>query len=175
MLHAVAHVAAPELPDRATLEDFPDGEAGTRAVLRRMREIVREAKKHPLIRAQAVAIVQRVPAKNWPAEAAAVQDWVRQHIRYTRDVLGVETLQTPAYLLRVRAGDCDDHSMLVAALLESIGHPTRFVAIGARPGVYSHVFCETRLGYQWRALETTAPLPFGRAPSLRYRLTVHNG
>jgi transglutaminase-like putative cysteine protease len=162
---AVAAAVTPQLPSSATLEHFPDGPAGTLAVLKRMRGAVLEAKKHPAIRAQAVAIVQPTPAKNWRAEAAAVQAWVRRHIRYVRDVRDVETLQAPDYTLRVRAGDCDDHAMLTAALLESIGHPTRFVAIGRAPRRYSHVFAETLVGDRWIPLETTIDLPIGRAPS----------
>jgi transglutaminase-like putative cysteine protease len=166
-LHSTVAAAVPplQLPKSATLEHFPDGPAGTLAVLKRMRRAVLDSKTHPLIRAQAVAIVQPMPAKNWRAEAAAVQNWMKRHIRYVRDVRDVETLQAPDYTLRVRAGDCDDQAMLAAALLESIGHPTRFVAIGRAPRSYSHVFAETLVGDRWTALETTVDLPIGRAPS----------
>lgn len=177
---APVRVAVPQVPTRATLEYFPDGPSGTRAVLMRMRAAVLEAKTDPLVIAHARMIVQGTPAKNWRAEAATVQAWVKRNIRYTRDVRGVETLQAPAYTLRVRSGDCDDHSMLAAALLEAIGHPTRFVAIGRAPGAYSHVYAETRIGPKWEALETTLNLPFGRAPSFEgipgapRPLVVHN-
>lgn len=171
-------VLVPQLPSSATLASIPDGGEGTKAVLKRMRDAVRAEKIHPEVIALARAITARVPNKQWAMEAAAVQQWVRANIRYVRDVHGVETLQAPTYTLRIRSGDCDDHSMLAAALLESIGHPTRFVAIGRVRDQFSHVFVETRIADRWLALETTEPLPFGRAPSfspITHRLVVHNG
>lgn len=173
MLHAAA-VAVPVMPDFASLGYIPSGEPGTRATLKRMAAIVKASKKLPVVRSQAVAVTLDVPNLAWAGEAAAVQRWVQRNIRYTRDVRGVETLQAPDYTLKVGAGDCDDHSMLVAAMLESIGHPTRFVAIANTPGKYFHVFTETRIGNRWFALETTKPWELGREPPSKHRLIVHN-
>lgn len=82
-----------------------------------------------------------------------------------RDIRGVETLHTPEVLLKQQAGDCDDKSVLLAALLESIGHVTRFVAVGFLPGVYSHVLVEVLLGGEWVPLETTEPVEVGWYPA----------
>lgn len=180
-MHSVVSAAVrPAIPRAARLIDVPDGAAGTRAVLRLMRTEVRKAKVDPVIRAWAVAITQHVANKDYRGEAAALQGWTRSNVRYVRDVRGVETLQAPGYLLRSigeglpAAGDCDDQSMLVASLLESINHPTRFVAIGRTPGGYSHVYVETLVADRWLAVETTAPLAFGEAPQLPYKIVVHN-
>lgn len=100
--------------------------------------------------------------------------WVRDQVQYVRDVRGVETLSTPALILAQRQGDCDDKSLLLATLLEAIGHPTRFVAMdfGRR---FSHVSVEVRLGPQWVHLETTEPVPAGWYPrGVRRRLVVYN-
>lgn len=116
------------------------------------------------IRKQAMAIVSAVPAKAYAAEARAIQNWVRNHIRYTRDVRNVETLTIPEKTLEHKQGDCDDQAMLVAALLESIGHPTRFRAIACGARHFNHVLTETKIGPKWVTLETTENWPMGYCP-----------
>lgn len=103
--------------------------------------------------------------KDWSAEVRALHSFVRDRIRYIRDIRGVETLHTPEKILDQEQGDCDDKSVLLASLLESIGHPTRFVAIGFKPGTFSHVFVETKIGDKWIALETTEPVEMGWRPA----------
>ena len=76
-------------------------------------------------------------------------------------------------------GDCDDQSVLVASLLESIGHPTRFIAIGFGPANYQHVFAETKVGNKWLPVETTEDWPLGFIPEhIQHRIqrkkTVYN-
>lgn len=93
------------------------------------------------------------------AQAAAVQAWVRANIAYVTDPRGVELVKSPARLLMDRADDCDGHAQLVAAMLASIGHRVRLSAIGRRPGIFEHVFCESLIGGVWRSVETTLPGP----------------
>ena len=74
-------------------------------------------------------------------------------------------MQTPDKTLSDGSGDCDDKCVLLAALLQSIGHPVRFVAVGfRRGGPLSHVFVETPIGAYWICCETTEPWPLGRKP-----------
>lgn len=98
------------------------------------------------------------------AEARAVHGWVRDNVRYVRDIAGVETLHTAPRLLVDRAGDCDDKSILIAALLASIGHRVRFVAVGFGPRGYSHVYPEAFIAGQWWPMEATEPWGFGKGP-----------
>jgi transglutaminase-like putative cysteine protease len=148
-------------PRPAQLGELPAGESGTLATLRLMRQLVREGRKHPEIRAQALTLVDGLPSKAYRREAAMLYEFVRDQIRYTRDVHTVETLYQPQITLADRHGDCDDKVVLLASLLESIGHPTRFVAIGLQGGPFSHVYLETRIGAQWLAMDPTEPWPFG--------------
>ena len=92
-----------------------------------------------------------------------------------RDVNGVETLQTPLVTMEIKQGDCDDQSVLLASLLESIGHPTRFVAIKQNFfGPYVHVYTETRIGPKWYPLETTEKMrPFAKM-NYSTRMVVNN-
>lgn len=147
------------------LRAIPEGAAGIRATLNIMAQLARQYRVNPAIRYQAEAIIGDVPGKDYFGEAAAVQAWVRDSIRYTQDVNGIETLKTPDVTLETGQGDCDDKSLLAAALLESIGHPARFVAIAsARPSEYDHVFVETKIGEHWYGVETTEPVSFPWAP-----------
>lgn len=139
-----------------------------------MRQIVREWKTVPELRNYALALVSGVAPKDYAGELNAIHAYVRDQIRYVRDVNGVETIQTPDVTVSVGSGDCDDKSILVAALLESIGHPCRFVAIGFEPDVFEHVYVETRLGHGWITVETTEPVECGWQPeNVQARMVEH--
>lgn len=155
-------------PGTVTTHEFhgiPGGAEGTRQTLRIMRELVRKWKVHPRLRQLAKAIVQSCQSKNNTCEIKRLHAYVSNKIRYVRDVQGVETVQDPEVTLRDKAGDCDDQAVLIAALLCSIGHPVRFVAVGFRPGQFAHVYTETPIGADWVAVETTEKgWPIGRKP-----------
>lgn len=143
---------------------IPSGKAGIVATLKIMGRLVKEGKKTLVIRQTALSLVNGQRQKDWTEEVNRVFEFVRDKIRYVRDIRGVETLQTPDKTLEFGQGDCDDKSVLLASLLESIGHPTRFVAIGFKPGVFVHVYVETKIGTNWVSLETTEPVSMGWSP-----------
>lgn len=162
-------------PNLAAVTTIPDGKAGIVETLKIMRRIVRKQKSALLIRNKAVEITDGIGNKDWTGEIKAVQAWVKNNIKYRKDVVDVETLHLPETLLDVKSGDCDDHALLVASLLESIGHPTRFVAMGYAPDDYIHVFTESRVGNKWVSVETTEPVSIGWQPeNIRARLVIHN-
>lgn len=162
-------------PMTATLQAIPDGKAGTVATLKVMREVTKAGKKSLPVRNTALSIVSALPQKDWFNEVKLLHKYVRDQVRYVRDIRGVETVQTPDVTLKLKAGDCDDKSVLLASLLESIGHPTRFVAIGFAPDDFAHVYVESRIGTGWIPLETTEPVEIGWAPrNVVSRLTIHN-
>lgn len=147
------------------LGSLPPDAAGTNATLKLMVKLVRQYKRDPMIRDTAIQLTAHLRPRDWVGQARALYEYVRDRIRYTRDVSGVETLQTPPVTMELEAGDCDDKSTLLAALLESIGHPTRFVATGYRMlGSFSHVYIETLLGTKWVPLDATVDKPFGWEP-----------
>jgi transglutaminase-like putative cysteine protease len=142
-----------------------------------MRQLVRRYKKALPIRQLAFAIIDRVRGhKNFAAQVRAIHSYVQENIQFVKDVNGVETLATPTKTLEYGKGDCDDQAVLLASLLESIGHPTRFVAIRMKPfGPYVHVFTETKIGARWIPLETTEPWPAGVGPPrFAARMVVNN-
>ena len=163
----------------ATLQEIPNGSAGTRATLQHMSRLVREFKKNIRIRDTALDIVRSVQNhKNWVGQVRSIHAWVRDHVQYVRDINGVETLATPVQTLEYMQGDCDDQATLLAALLESVGHPTRFVAIAATPfGAFSHVYVETKIGHnpgKWMPLETTEKFPAGKPMRFMRRMVENN-
>lgn len=142
-----------------------------------MTRLVREYKAHPDVRDTAIELTSDLLQKDYYGEVQRLFQFVQHEIRYMQDVTDIETLQTPEVTLQNRVGDCDDKATLLAALLESIGHPTRFQAVGFAPGEVSHVFVETRIGTRWIALDATEPNPMGWQPPLdqvRARITRHN-
>jgi transglutaminase-like putative cysteine protease len=156
----------------SVLLGIPSGVDGVRATLRIMRELVRKHRTTLAIREFAAKLVQHLPQKDWSGQVRALHEFVRDGVRYVKDVAGVETVQAPLYTLAMRYGDCDDKSTLLAALLASIGHPVRFLAIGAAPGRFSHVLVETLIGTRWIPLETTAPVMPGWAPRAPSKMRV---
>lgn len=154
-------------PTTATLQMIPEGPAGIAATLRAMSRMVKEYKKSMHVRETALGLLVQCNQKDWACEVRNLHAFVRDHIRYVGDITDVETVQTPDKTLEYQAGDCDDKSTLLAALLESIGHPTRFIAIGFQSGIYSHVYVETKIGNKWVPLETTEDVEAGWEPEPR--------
>lgn len=157
------------------LSALPDGVEGIRATLKRMVAMTREGKKDLGVRTVALNLVRTLPQKAFADQVVYLFQFVQKRIRYVGDVRDVETLQTPKYTLEMGQGDCDDKSTLLAALLESIGHPTRFAALAIAGGPFSHVIVETRLGQQWKALDPTVSSAYvgWTPPDVTARITLH--
>lgn len=141
---------------------LPAGDAGTRRTLEMMRSLAAEGSKDVRVRETAIAILRSAQARAHDnvAELRALFQFVRDRIRFTSDILGVETLQGPAYTLRVMAGDCDDRATLLVALARSVGLPVdlsfKVVATNARaPGRFSHVYVVGTVGGKRIAMDPT--------------------
>lgn len=129
-----------------------------------MSRMVKDGKKSFPIINRARNIISGCQQKDYTCEARKLHAYVRDSVRYVQDPNGVELVQEPQKTLELQAGDCDDKATLLAALLEAIGHPTRFCIVGTEPGVFSHVYVETKIGPEWIAAETTEPVDFGWEP-----------
>jgi len=129
-----------------------------------MRDFVNEYKVNPFIRETALGLTRALPQKDFAGEVRVLFSYVQDHIRYVRDINGVETVQSPVKTLEYGAGDCDDKALLLATMLESLGHETRFYAVGFRPKSISHVLLQCKIFDEWVALETTEPVAFGWSP-----------
>jgi len=158
-------VASSPQPRRASLGSIPNGQAGSIATMRAMRQMVLDAVRDPnqKIRESALAILRGV-STSFTDQARAIQQWVQSNIEYRRDPPDVELVQTPQVTLQLRAGDCDDQATLIAALLQSTGHPSQFIAVGMSGAPLSHVLTQTLIGTKWVAVETIEPKALGWMP-----------
>lgn len=140
--------------------------------------LAKSYKKNPYIRELAKHLVSGCADRDVICEITQLQHFVRDQVRYTLDVHGYETLQTPLNTLGIieqpdgtfhsfgnppeASGDCDDKATLLASLLLAVGIPGRFCAIGTgRFGEFSHVLVEARLRLRYTVelipLETIVP------------------
>jgi hypothetical protein len=132
---------------RHEVVNIPHGWAGTRATVETAWRLVNDSLRDPVVVETAHDIVRHLPERDKLAEARAVSEFVRRHIRYTNE--GIETLKTPRLMIdEIRekgkaVGDCDDHVILWAALHKVLGNPVRFRVISQRPDKYAnHIYGE---------------------------------
>jgi hypothetical protein len=99
-------------------------------------------------------LCKNLPSGDYSSEILACYYWVHQNTRYMRDGLDIETLKWPVVALTNTQLDCDDMSMLIAAMLMACGNEPSFVLTGFRPepnGMKwdyhhaSHVFCAAKV------------------------------
>lgn len=154
---------------RIQLQKIPAGRAGTMKTLELIANLIRKGAKDFGVRQKAIDIFFQygIRPKNYLGEVCAVFDWVRRNIRYTRDIHRVELLHSARRILELRAGDCDDMTILLGAMLMSTGHPIRLVVVGfnpKRPHIYSHIYPEVNVRRRWIPLDATVFRPMGWAP-----------
>ncbi len=132
---------------------------GTDASVDKTVELMQEMAKgkfgarSPKIRAAAINIINgldpitgdrigaSVANKDYFGMLEAIHNYVRDNIRYVKDVVGQETLSYPEEtLFNSQGGDCDDMTILEIALLGSIGLRAYPVVIGLEPNHFSHVY-----------------------------------
>ena len=169
-------MATPEQTLPVWAQPLLSGDAGIEQTVAQMRQLVDEALRDPAIIRLATDIVRSVPAFDDAAEARAIYDWVASNIHFTKDPVSKEKLYPAAELLKIRAGDCDDISMLMATLLMAVGYPARLVTVAAiadAPEQFSHVYVEAEVppgSNQWLPMDAArAESDFGAAPPVTYR------
>ena len=139
--------AAPATAPRISLRRIPRGYAGTLRTANHVKQLIRDGAKDFYVRQRAIDIMlsRGVRPKNYRGEIEALFEWVQRHVRYTKDPFRVEVLHSPRRMLELRAGDCDDMTILLGAMLEAIGHSVRLVLTGpdpSRPRLFSHIYLE---------------------------------
>ncbi len=129
-----------------------DDELATAQTIGRMRQYALEDSQAPAIRNAARAAASEGSARK---QAEAIFWWIRRHVRFVQDGTlaapiaanpdQAEVLIRPVDLLRMPrpSGDCDDFSMLAAAMLRARGIAAEFKTVAADPSDtsrYSHVY-----------------------------------
>jgi hypothetical protein len=140
------------------------GSNGVLDTLKRMASFVHASDAHREIKAHASRLIHNAPQGDLLRQASTIFYWVRDNVRYIRDISGVEEITSPWTILNnVLSGrtdhsaDCDDHAILLSSLLRSVGFPTRFTAIasGKHGKTLDHVRVDVLLNKYWYPLEAT--------------------
>lgn len=124
-----------------------------------------EGKQDPLIRQLTAKVLQNVPERDWDAEVVAIFDFVRGNVRYTRDIDNIELFQKPVRTLQVGIGDCDDLTILLASMLQSVGYPCLLEVVGVSGDVFEHIYLKVGVPpagpTKWIALDASRDEPAG--------------
>lgn len=195
MLHSLGRFGATHQVESLPVTD--NGLDAVRATLVKMRAIIRKYRTDVTTGRTARQLIVSCGIKDLRAQKkqaiTCLQNWVRDQIIYVYDPNGAEWLQTPPETLSIGTGDCDDKTILLLAMLESIGFDTELLAVGGngagwqinpgpdtgQPPPYSHVLGAVRFGALtgrlppfldgWLTLETIVPgaPPGYRPPGIR--------
>jgi transglutaminase-like putative cysteine protease len=135
----------------------------------KMKSIIQSSSKNPYVREWAKSIVAGVPVEDKQREAEAVFKFVQSNVRYTKDPLGWEYIQTPPVMLEdIRLykegkgdrpiGDCDDMTVLSLSLLRSIGFPVAIKVVSYNPErKFGHVYGLVNIKGEWVPFDTVRP------------------
>ena len=103
-----------------------------------LRQMADRASTDLAIREKALRIIfPAAPARDQPEQALTIGTWVQENIRYVNDPK--ESYERPETTLKLGAGDCDAHSVLVCALLGSVGIKNKMCLVNLR-GKWIHIF-----------------------------------
>lgn len=82
----------------------------------------------------------QIPERDWKGELAGAFNYVRNSVRYTRDIHDVELFQKADRTLELGIGDCDDLTILLGSILGNIGFPLIIRIISTEGPVFHHVY-----------------------------------
>jgi hypothetical protein len=156
-----------------TVHYLADGDSGAHQCIDDMRGLVDRALKSPQIYQLARHLVANVAPYDERGELEALYDWALQNIRFTKGVIGKQSLQSADTTVALGAGQCTDLSILLAALAMSIGYPARFVAVATDPQApdqFSHIYPEVQIDDDWLPMDAARPgAQFALPPARVYR------
>jgi len=143
------------------------GDHAIENTVHRMAQIIDVSSKNPFVREWARSILAGVMVNQKYDEVQAIHNFVRDHVRYTRDPYGWEYIQTPPVLLsgieeylKRRAarpiGDCDDMTVLSLSLMKSVGFPVIIKTV-AYQTKFSHVYGMVYVNGEWIVTDTVRP------------------
>jgi len=134
--------------------------------------VIEQFGRDPRIRAATLPLLTSRINNDIKSHANTVAHFVMQRMVYLPDPDGGEFIQTPLVLLNtigkngVAYGDCDDHVVLLGAMLTAIGIPTRAVAVKLHGSThYNHVVIEYLLNGEPVLIDPCAK----RVPTPAYR------
>ena len=141
------------------------GEKGIKEVLIKMKDLIISSDNSRVVKQKAISIIKNVRPDDEYSQIDRIFQWVKDNVKYVRDISGVEELTAPQQILiSLNKGiidfssDCDDMAMLLSALLRSVGFKTRLEIVALKSDKeYDHarvsVFYNKRK--MWLPLEAT--------------------
>ena len=103
-----------------------------------LRKMISQYRGNPTIREQALNIIKgNAEQKDKTAQALAIGEWAQSNLYYVHEL--PERFNTPLKTLESMAGDCDDFTTIIGALLESVGIRSQFVIMNI-DGQWRHIF-----------------------------------
>lgn len=181
-------IVLPDLRNFAGTMGTPllSGDAGVEQTINLIREIVDDAVKDPVVNSTAIEFVRSggvtyAGSFSRDQKAQAIYNAVATRWTYVEDPVGPfgpkETLRPVRLLLQTFAGDCDDATILIAALCGTIGIPCRAVTIAADPSApreFSHIYPEVEVAPgRWVAMDVARPgSSYASAPARYFRKRV---
>lgn len=127
--------------------------------LKLIASIIEKGSIDPDIRQLTLRILEDygAPEKDGAAEVAAVFDWVKGNIAYRGDPICRDGYHSPKRIVELAAGDCDDHTILLASMLGSVGFPIGAKIVSAEPDMpFHHIYAIVNVrSIGWLALDST--------------------
>jgi hypothetical protein len=152
-----------------TEEYIGSGDTAIYNTVNKMKSIISQSSKNPYVREWVGRIVSRVEVNDKRGEASAIFNFVRDNVRYTKDPLGFEYIQTPPVLLdsvwqymnkkgERPSGDCDDMTVLGLSLLKSIGFNVAIKVVSFKDNKkFGHVYGLVQVGHDWVPFDCVRP------------------
>ena len=139
-----------------TIESLQPGDSGTFYTLANMAEFVRRDTADPAIRSYAEQLTSGVQPHDFGSEVAALFDYV-QSIPYRRHPVDVQRVLDARAAIATGYLDCVSKSVLLATLLGSLGHLSRFAIIRQQceDCEFDHVYLDALINGQWVPLDPT--------------------
>lgn len=153
-------IPAPGPPQRQVVS-LPSGTLGTARTVGAMRKLILQGAKNPQIRELSADLAMRHSTDQ--GKIGSIFDFVQKKMKYVRDPVSQEMVAGAQYhyeTLGVQGyarGDCDDHTVLLGSMLESVGYPTRITTARMRPGsgTDDHVYLEVHDRSGWIPLDAS--------------------
>lgn len=145
----VRAVGSSAIDGRVQMMPLDEGRPDAYSIISQLQFLIDQFGRDPGVRAAAERIVTTRINNDVRRWMNTLTEWVRNHLTYVMDPDGAEYFQSPLVLLnRIFSGqnaygDCDDHVLLLGALLVSVGIPV--VVNGVKlPGAthFNHVILQ---------------------------------
>ena len=111
-------------------------------------QMIQKGRQDPRVRRIAVQQVSKkcgktwcIPERDYQGEINALFNHVRRNVRYVRDSYAMDQFQHPVRTFEFAGGDCDDYSITLGSLLQSIGYPVKLRVIQTTDAPdFSHIY-----------------------------------